>query len=297
MSKLKLPENIDQKLEFSLYESIVHGDLRPYLEIYSSKNHIQNLMKKLWSVYFTEDKEGLIHTSDSDLIDIYIKGGDTVSIKIEEIDGELKGTITPKHQLEKLIDIDIPPPPDLKATYFLDLIKIEYEKIKLRAKRLLKTSLEENQISLFANNNIQIAKRIAVEAHKLSKQLKPHGIDELGNPDYYIIDILKTYMIRSILFYQELFQPYIKAPIQDEFQLKMTLYEARSVQDLKKDLDQKVKNKFYERLNNEIQTLRKKPNNNGLDQQISKLKILTLKKGCGTFLHMLTRAWGHKFIS
>jgi len=101
------------------------------------------------------------------LSEIIAKTGDTLEVEIDETDPKKPGKITNITDcvFEELIDFDMPLPPDLKAEYFVELIGLEYEKIKLRASKFLKTSHEETQISLFANKNIQIAKRIAVDAH------------------------------------------------------------------------------------------------------------------------------------
>ena len=144
--------------------------------------------------------------TDWDKFDLHVKPGDTLSIDIEEVDGKLMGEMAneTEEQLEELFDIDIPPPPDLKAEYFLALIEMEYEKIEQRAKNILKTALEETQVSLYANKNIQRLKEIAGQAHILSKKLPHEGRDSLDDPDGYIIYVLKTYLIRTIVFYQRL---------------------------------------------------------------------------------------------
>ena len=276
------PKGNEKGSDFKLFDSMVNGDMRPFLKKYSSKSHIEKLIKKLWTISFFKDEDGIIKNipEDDELFEIIGKDGDEFELLFDETNDQERPRLTniTYDKLEELIDIDIPPPPDLKAEYFLDLIEIEYKKIKIRADKVLQTSSNEDQISLYANKNIQKLKVIAGQAHLLSKRLRTKDQSTWDEPDSYIIYILKTYIIRSILFYQELFQPYIKTSIQDEIQLKMALYEARSPQDFEEDLNQKVKNKFYKNLNNEIQVLRKKPNYNGLDLQISRLKILTLKK-------------------
>ena len=139
-----MSDNIDQKSEFSLYDSIVNGELRPFLKIYSSKSHIETLIKKLWTIAFYKDENGTIKPIPEhyELYDIIAKPGDELELSFDETDEQSRPTLTniTKDYLEELIDFDIPPPPDLKAEYFLDLIAIEYAKIKFRANKVLQTS-------------------------------------------------------------------------------------------------------------------------------------------------------------
>jgi hypothetical protein len=277
--KKDLPDDNDKKSEFAVYDSIVNGECRPFLEIYSSKNHIEKLREKLWRVSFIKTEDGWEHASESEklLLEITSKTGDTIKIEFDETDPKKPAKITniTDNELEELFDIDIPPPPDLKAEYFLDLIELEYEKIKLRAKKFLETSHEETQISLYANKNIQIAKRIAFEANTLSKQLKPgEKISLWDHPDSYIIDILKHFLIKSILFYQGLFQPYLKVPIQDEFQLRTFLYGERSFEAGRRDFEKRLKNIIYKNLSIETRIL-KPHDDTSLDHTVAALKILT----------------------
>jgi len=282
ISKKDLPDNYHKESEFAIYESIVDGDLRPFLEIYSSKDHIENLMNKLWAVSWVKTEEGFSPISKSDelLLSLIAKDGDKFEFEFDETDLKKPGILTniTDNGLNELIDIDIPPPPGLKAEYFLSLIELEFEKIKYRAKKVLETAVKEEQLSLFSNKNIQRLKEIAGQAHTLSKMVKPKSKDTLDDPDYYVIYILKTYIIRSILFYQKLFQPYLKTPIQDEFELGTSLYGQRDPIDVKREFEERWRNELYRNLSLEISTLKNEGNNKNLDQQILLLKNLTLNE-------------------
>jgi len=238
--KKDLPDVSLKESEFALYDSIINGEMRPFLDIFSSKKHIKALMEELWTVAFFIKEDGLKPLSEyTELLQIFSNQGDRFEFSIDEEGDQAKGAMRnlTNERLEGLIDINIPPPPDLKAEYFLDLIDIEYEKIKLRANKILQSSASEEEISLFANRNIQVLKRLAVQAHTLSKRIKPEDKRKDGwdDPNSYVIYILKQYLIRSICFYQDLFQPYLKVPIQDEFQLGCSLYGRRHPADFIKE--------------------------------------------------------------
>jgi hypothetical protein len=169
------------------------------------------------------------------------KDGDQVQIEIiEGTDGD-EIIISPVEvkELNDLININIPPPPDLKSEYFLDLIENEFEKILKRAKKLIESATNKDKISFYANKNVQIAKRIAVEAHHLSKQLEPEDLDSLDSSNYYIIYILKHFLLRLIIFFQNLFEPYLECNLLTEDEIRILLYEEKSAQQKLKEFEER----------------------------------------------------------
>ncbi len=184
--------------EFEIFDSIVNGDLRPYLQQYSSENYLKKL-----------NKQG--------------------SVEISISPGEM-------NEFNELIDIDIPPPPDLKAEYFLYLIQDEYNKIKRNAKDVLVLGMEKEEVAFYANKNIQIAKKIAIEAHDLSKPLKPVDLDELDSSDSYILYILKLFLKRSIIDFQSLFEPYLECRLLTEEKIRTQIYKKKPIDVLLKGL-------------------------------------------------------------
>ncbi|MBA3018234.1 MAG: hypothetical protein FP811_08825, partial [Desulfobacteraceae bacterium] len=96
ISKKDLPDNYHKESEFAIYESIVDGDLRPFLEIYSSKDHIENLMNKLWAVSWVKTEEGFSPISKSDelLLSLIAKDGDKFEFEFDETDLKKPGILT-----------------------------------------------------------------------------------------------------------------------------------------------------------------------------------------------------------
>jgi hypothetical protein len=235
--------------EFDLYDSIVNGSLRPFLPEYSSETHIKGLIEDLEKTKIDLSCESTEAICDElkgiDFKKLGFKDGDEFQIEIIEQKKGYVFEITPimVKEFNDLIDIDIPPPPDLKSEYFLELIEKEYEIIRNRAKVLIEKAANKDEISFYANKNIQIAKRIAAEAHRLSKQIKPYDSDPLGNSDYYIIYILKLILKRAIIYFQNLFEPYLDCILLTEEEIWTQLYEKTPTQ---KTWEQLVK-KYAER--------------------------------------------------
>jgi hypothetical protein len=78
------------------------------------------------------------------------------------MDGEVPRisiTVLPNENEEELINIDIPPPPDAKADLFLRIIEDEYERIKTSSFKQFEQSENPQEISFYATQNIQIAKK------------------------------------------------------------------------------------------------------------------------------------------
>jgi hypothetical protein len=232
-------------VEFSFYDSIVNGGRRPFLDEYSSDENAKKLFNKLRG-----EKEIQFESGDKliDEISAFVdehcdaKEGDRFEVTISE--GEGVGTIivTPVEPegLNDLFDIDIPPPPDKKSEIFLNIITNEYDRIKQRAQKALETFDNEEPIVFFANRNLQNAKRIAVDAHHVSKQLKSPDRDIFDDPNSYIFYILKHFLLRSIMFYQGLFEPYIKSKIYNYDELRVFLFHEKPAHILSKEFDERV---------------------------------------------------------
>lgn len=248
---IEMLEGKGKNREFELYDSIVNGEMRPFLEKFSSKSHIETL--------FYESRE--------------------IVYKFEQQLG-----------LEDLLDLTPAPPPDLKARYFTDLIAMEYIKIKRKALNVLNSVSEESHVSLYANKNIQSLKAIARQAHLLSKSVETKiEISWDRDPDSYILFVLQEYLIRSILIYQELFEPYLKMPPKDRYQLGTSLYEHKPPSIIDKEeierSEEQSRYDFYKRLCDETNTI-KRNQDTDLSQQITILKNSTLTE---PWLHSVSK--------
>ena len=272
--------------EFELFDSIINGDHRPFLEEYSNDTKVAKLLDEFNSLsYYVAECEtpgglikGLKPSSEVDKIkdEVFFKPYDRIKFEIDENENPMKAVVSNEtnDNLEELIDLGFPPPSSLKAEYFFSIIEFEYEKIRLNAKNILKTASSEQDLSLYANKNIQRLKEMAYQAYLLSKRLRIKGRSAWDHPDSYVIDVLKTYIIRLILYYQGLFQPYLKIPIRDEHELKTELYGEPPIDVSINDLNRRVMEKFYERLGYEIDIL----DGNSSTHSIQYFKNLAMNK-------------------
>jgi hypothetical protein len=234
-------------VEFSLYDEIVNGGMRPFLDQYSSDQNVKKLLGKVKGVKTIKfDSRDKFIDNINNFIDkhCYAKEGDLFEVEISQGEGDGAGTIiaTPiePEGLNDLFDIDIPPPPDKKSEIFLDIITHEYDKIKRRAQKALLSFKNADKITFFANRNVQNAKRIAVDAHRVSKQLKSADHDCFDHPDSYIFYLVKLFLVRSILFYQGIFEPYIKSKILNEEELRVFLFNKKPAHIFFKEVEDHV---------------------------------------------------------
>ncbi|MCU0615004.1 MAG: hypothetical protein MUD09_07980, partial [Desulfobacterales bacterium] len=223
-------------VEFSVYDSMVNGEMRPFLDEYSSDKNVKKLLNKYTPFKtlkfgrgrnrykkFIEDFNDFMSTVPGK------KAGDIYNIVFFKDPDDRIIRIMPAEpkEINSLIDIDIPPAPDYKSEVFCEIIEFEFQWIKERAQIALKSFKNEELLSLFANRGLQIAKRIAVDAHKVSKQVKPPDRDTWNDPNSYIFYLLKLFLLRSIIFYQGLFEPYIKSKIYNKDQLRVFLFQEK----------------------------------------------------------------------
>lgn len=192
--------------EFDLYESILSGPRQRFLPRLSSSNiHFEEIIKEIT----TKKNNKLIKP------DLGIRS----QLKLVD-ESSFKSIPAPDDKLIRSKDSDIPPPPDPKAEYFLSLIENEFDEIKKRAQNIIHEVQKEKQISQFANQNIQKAKKLAIDSGHLGRLLKLEDSATLDDSDSYIIHVLGLFLIRSILYYQNLFEPFLKNPLDTKNELQ-----------------------------------------------------------------------------
>ena len=88
-------KTIKEGSEFALYDSIINGGNRPFLDKFSDEKHIQQLLDDFWSVKLVIGKNGFEPSTNSDQIrlDAFVKNGDTIVLEIDENEELLRGTL------------------------------------------------------------------------------------------------------------------------------------------------------------------------------------------------------------
>lgn len=214
--------------EFKLYNRIINGDLRPHLKSYDNINGLRKIEKEFFSSEITVDEtlpDNLLRHFPAVLPSL--KHGDEVNLTIDDTTTPLQITITliPNEKEEALINLDIPPPPDAKSELFLKIIELEYERIKEGFLDFFNNAKDAQSVSFYASQNIQMAKIIAKDAHTLKKKIKNRENDEFDNPNVYVIEVVKKYLIYLLIDIQTLFNPFITFELQNECELEDELFE------------------------------------------------------------------------
>jgi hypothetical protein len=221
-------KQILKSVNFDLFNRIINGNLRPFLKDFDTDEKVKKIYDdaKVIQKGIFSGKVDFFETID--LVENGFKDGDEFVIEItDQEDGTIQAIIKnlTEENLEELIDIDIPPPPNLKGEYFEFIVEREYKSLVIRIDNYLHHTSIESELKLFANKNIQLLKKLAEDAHRLKKKLYKEDLDDLDNPDTYVIYLLKTYILRLILLIQKRFEPFLTIPAQSETALRIELYE------------------------------------------------------------------------
>jgi len=116
------------------------------------------------------------------------------------------------------------PPPDEKSDFFRQLIHSQYERTKSQAEHFFKNATNSEQIVFFYKKNIQRLKNYAKDAHRLELRMEEQIISDLTNPNSYIINFLKTYLIETILLVQDRCKSFTDSKIETQKELEVELY-------------------------------------------------------------------------
>jgi hypothetical protein len=241
--------------EFNLYKRICGGDLRPNLEKFKRKNGLTDLYKEFYSKPITIDKdfpEKLHNLFDLDFLGI--KEGDKVELKIDQKNSKIILRRLPNPDEEDLINLDVPPPIDRKSELFHRIITDEYRRIKTALVKKLEEAQDLDALKLYVIKNIQHGKELAKEAHLLQKKIGTKRNAGRQNPNNYILDVLKIYLIYSLIDIQEIFKLFLKDKIQTQYELEDELFEfqhTRLMAEVERFSDE-MSRRFIERIYTEL---------------------------------------------
>jgi len=243
--------------EFNLYNRISNGDLRPNLEEFKSESGLDSLESEFYSKTIKTSDESFESAISSFITEFHgFKKGDKIKLNFNEDEDDPKMTIEriPNPDEEELISIDIPPPIDRKTEVFHRIIKDEYNRIKASISKKLENSNDINDLKIYSLKNIQIAKKLAKDTHRLEKKLKKENLDDWENPNTLVLYSLKRHLIYSILKIQELIAPIIDIKTQSESDLEDELFDfyhskmKSKSKIFRKDLDKRHLDKLYKEI-------------------------------------------------
>lgn len=217
--------------EFTLYNSIINGSLRPHLPDNNDAVRLTNLYRQeVWKELF-DSPEGIPHVKLAlanphflRFKELLLKDGDEIEFEVHD-DGKVM--LSFPHNTDNLIDLDIPEPTNVVSAYYLFEIEKEYHRLQVRFLQLsTDPSLSSSDLDNYCNRNLQLLKVLAARAHTYSKQLEDAGYtDQLKHTPSYALWVLKEYIVRTILLLQEIFEPYLRVRPLSWKQLEVKYYE------------------------------------------------------------------------
>ncbi|HBG69693.1 MAG: hypothetical protein A2W93_11985 [Bacteroidetes bacterium GWF2_43_63] len=186
-------------------------------------------------VYEANTIQVAILPADTDLIDYldnnnYLSYGyksrKDYSVDYHQIpNGKYKIVIRPNKVYRLEDSNDIPQFDTPKSQSFLELMGDEFERIKLRAEWVLEYYSDAKDISVYANRQIQKTKKLFSEVKiELGDIQKEKARDNI-----YIFFVLNLFVARVIVFYQQMFLPYINTPLESKERLFYEIFQELSV--------------------------------------------------------------------
>jgi hypothetical protein len=210
------------RIHFLLYEEIVSGKYRPFLQRFSSKEVQESLIfeantHKIATIGKNENADTFLEADYTQLG--FKESGDYEIIVKELANGKKEIILKPMKTYELREVMDIPQFPSFKCTCFMALMGDGFERLKIRAGLVLDSSDDIGQLKSYASKHVQKAKKLYYDAKLLLKELQ----EKKNQDDVYIVFALNLFIIRTILFFQKLFRPYLKTREETEEQLMSEL--------------------------------------------------------------------------
>jgi len=205
-----MPDKLFERIHIKLYEEIIKGKFNPTNSRFANPETLRGLVEEANTMCiavlsidenprtFIESKDfttiGYMSETDFDL-DIRQRNNNVQEIYIKPIR---------IYELKEVIDI--PYFNSFKCVSYLELLGDEFERIKIRAEKILEKTNDEKLIRAFANKHVQIAKKLFYDAKRSLIDAQKANDPE----DIYIFFALNLFIVRTILLYQKMFKPYLK---------------------------------------------------------------------------------------
>jgi bifunctional DNA-binding transcriptional regulator/antitoxin component of YhaV-PrlF toxin-antitoxin module len=256
-----LPNSLYKNIDCLFFESIVSGELRPFLDKFNSEKEL----RKLNSITVGKKIEPDIEATLNDVFEskkiaeeLNLNDGDELEILLDEDNKSITIRIkAAEDKLEELIDIDIPPPFDMKSEHFLNYIERKYYSLLRNAQKVFDSPIEEKELALYANKNIQRLKVIAVSANLLYKRLSTKSNSFLDDSNVFVIYVVKLYIIRAIIYLQELFHHFTKIPAENYYDLEAYLYNEPHISTITKNFEKSINLLKYQNINDIFEYIKK----------------------------------------
>ncbi len=205
-----MPDKIFERIHIKLYEEILTGKFNPTQSKFSNPETLRNLVEDantLCIAILPMDENHKEYIDSKDFTTIGYHSESDFNFEIRQKNNKLQEIYIKPVRIYELKEVfDIPYFNSYKCVSYLELMGDEFERIKIRAEKILEKTNDENLIRAYANKHIQIAKKLFHDAKRTLVEAQ-----KTNNPeDIYIFFALNLFIVRTILLYQQMFKPYLK---------------------------------------------------------------------------------------
>jgi hypothetical protein len=214
---------------FTVYKQVIRGQISPVTFNKQNSKTTLNLVRSannqiIYSAVSREEVEQFVTSSDFTIYGYHSPEDFEITYNRLPKSNLHQAVITPKRIYPLCEDISLPDPPDEKSKTFFDFIADEFERIKIRAEQIMHTGLSNKKISQFACRKLQMLRKLSHDARLTFNKMCSNNNSGLIQSDLYIIYVLNLFIIRSIVFYTQFFEPYLNKEPLDEQSLRDTFH-------------------------------------------------------------------------
>lgn len=198
-----------EQIHINVYDEIACGKYNPCLAVNNKPEVLRDLVFdantiKIVSVSAHENPYEFIENID--FLSYGYKNDNDYEFEIKHVCGGKQDVMLKPTRVYDLLEvIDIPQYISFKCSSYIDFMGDEFERIKIRAEKILENANDEKLIRMYACKHIQKAKKIFYEAKRQLREVQKSEYPE----DVYIFFVLNLFVIRTILFYEKMFRPYL----------------------------------------------------------------------------------------
>src|SRR3989339_1473596 len=119
-------------------------------------------------------------------------------------------------------DISLPEPLDYKTKSYLNFFADEFERIKIRAEKILASTSTQKETAFIASRNLQLLRKLNHDSQVHFNYICSRSDLQATSSDLFIIYVLNLFIIRSIVFYSKFFKPFLNEKTTSEDVLRLT---------------------------------------------------------------------------
>lgn len=205
---------LEMKIDLSIYQSILFHDLRPWIE----SNKVDDKFKAKLSPQFksptptAQDFDNALNKALKDFPSTLNEQDYIFDIPSDQV--QFKGMVD--ELLYPLLEMNYPEPINNKTTFYYYLIKNEGTRLINNLQKLSFLSIGEKEKKTYFTKTIQEVNSLMAKIQEKKKQLEKIDDTSIKTDSNYILDFLRTTLVRLHLEIKELFEIYTTGSVYDE---------------------------------------------------------------------------------